>query len=238
MSHFRARSDLHRAAPIGSKLMSATVLAIALCWGCQNELSRYYPLDPGLAWQYRVSLARNGDLVTTVADVANLQPEDVFGKRGVPQRSDMFGQSSVRFLAEDSRGVFEYAQQSGDAGTPVGSEAPNYVLRTPVAQGNAWSSIWQSARGGRQVSLPTVKSIAATNETVMVPAGTFADCVRLKITGRAAVESVNGPATIEVQGDEWYAPSIGLIKGVFRETVGRGEAATELAMELASFAKH
>jgi hypothetical protein len=237
MFHCQARIVPRAAGLSAGKLVPAAVLALTLCWGCHSELTRYYPLEAGLAWQYQVSLAHDGDLITTMADVSNLQPADVFGKRGVPQRSEMFGQSLVRFIAEDSRGVFEYAQQSEGAGTPVGKDAPNYLLRAPVAQGTTWSSVWQSERDGRQVTLPTVKSIAATDETVIVPAGTFADCVRLKITGRAAVDLVNGPATIEVRGDEWYAPKIGLIKGMFRETVDGGQASSELAMDLASFVK-
>jgi hypothetical protein len=48
---------------------------------------------------------------------------------------------------------------------------------------------------------------------------------------------MSGPATIEVRGDEWYAPEIGFIKGAFSETVNSGEATTELGMDLASFAK-
>ena len=87
------------------------------------------------------------------------------------------------------------------------------------------------------MSFPTVKAIAATDETVMVPAGTFSDCIRLKITGKGQANLASGPATIEVQGDEWYAPDIGFIKGIFRETVNSGEAPVELGMDLASFAK-
>jgi len=213
-------------------------LTAALLSACQDDLSRYYPLEAGLAWQYRVSLAQDREVTTTTADVANLQPTDVLGRMGVPQRSEMFGQSLVWYLAKDGRGIFEYAQQQADGGiAPVGNDTPNYVLRVPVADGTTWSSTWQSTRDGRRVSFPTVKAIAATDETVMVPAGTFSGCVRVKITGKGQANLASGPATIEVRGDEWYAPEIGFIKGIFRETVNSGEATAERGMELASFAK-
>jgi hypothetical protein len=84
--------------------------------------------------------------------------------------------------------------------------------------------------------VPSVKAIAGVNETVMVPAGTFAGCLRLRITGKADVALASGPATIEVQGDEWYAPQVGFIKGTFRETVSGGHpATTELGMDLESY---
>jgi hypothetical protein len=236
MPHGQARTAPRDANATRRRLAAVAGLAAALLWSCQDDLTRYYPLDAGLAWQYRVSLAEGQGVLTTTADVANLQPADVLGRTGVPQRSEMFGQNLVRYLAKDGRGVFEYAQQAG-SGTPVGSDAPNYVLRVPVADGTTWSSTWQSTRDGRQVSFPTVKAIAATDETVMVPAGTFSGCIRLKITGKAQVNLMSGPATIEVRGDEWYAPEIGFIKGAFSETVNSGEATTELGMDLASFAK-
>ena len=104
----------------------------------------------------------------------------------------------------------------------------------PLVDGTTWPSTWQSTRDGRQVSLPTVKAIAATDEMVIVPAGTFSRRIRLKITSKAQANLASGPSTIEVHGDEWYAPDIGFIKGVFRETVNSGEATAELGMDLAN----
>ena len=219
-------------------LAAVAALTAALLGGCRDDLSRFYPLDAGMAWQYRVSLTQGWEATVTTADVANLQPTQVLGRTGVPQRSEMFGQTLVRYLARDERGVFEFAQQqAGGVITAVGNDTPNFVLRVPLVDGTTWPSTWQSTRDGRQVSFPTVKAIAATDETVMVPAGTFSRCIRLRITGKAQASLASGPATIEVHGDEWYAPDIGFIKGVFRETVNSGEATAELGMELASFAK-
>jgi hypothetical protein len=237
MPHGRARRAPRNSNSTRRRLAAVAGFAVVLLWSCQDDLTRYYPLEAGFAWQYRVSLTQGGSLTTTTADVANLQPADVLGRKAVPQRSEMFGQSLVRYLVKDWRGVFEYAQQAGSDGTPVGKDAPNYVLRVPVADGTTWSSTWQSTPEGRQVSFPTVKAIAATDETVMVPAGTFSGCIRLKVIGTAQVNLTSGPATIKVQGDEWYAPEIGFIKGAFRETVNSGEVTTELGMDLASFAR-
>jgi hypothetical protein len=107
----------------------------------------------------------------------------------------------------------------------------------PLADGTTWSSTWQSTQEGRRMSFPTVKAIIAVNETVMVPAGTFAGCLRLRITGKSDVNLTSGAATIEVQGTEWYAPNVGFIKGAFRETINGGESSTELAMDLESFTR-
>jgi hypothetical protein len=210
-------------------------MAMTLCLGCQSDLVRYYPLDPGFTWQYRVTITDGREVTRTRADVVNSKQMYLLGRTSIPQRSEMFGQILIRFLAVDGRGVFEHAQQAGD-GVPMSTEPPNYVLQAPLAEGTTWSSTWQSASTGQRLSVPSVKAIAAVNETVMVPAGTFAGCLRLRITGKADVNLASGPATIELQGDEWYAPQVGFIKGTFRETVNGGHlGTTELGMDLESY---
>lgn len=236
--HSSPASKMFRNTSVTGRAQRAiAVMALALCLGCHGDLTRYYPLDPGFAWQYRVSLTEGNELTVTRADIVNMQETHLLGRRTIPQRSDMFGQILIRFLVIDGRGVFEYAQQVGD-GVPISTEPPNYVLRAPVADGTTWSSNWQTVKDGRRLSVPTVKAIAAVNETVMVPAGTFADCLRLRITGKVDVNLRSGPSTIDVQGDEWYAPGVGFIKGTFRETVNGGHlSTTELGMLLDSFAR-
>jgi hypothetical protein len=57
-------------------------------------------------------------------------------------------------------------------------------------------------------------SIAATDESVVVPAGKFDRCLRIDGSGRRNVRTDRGNASAEVSvsHQEWYAPGIGLIK--------------------------
>ena len=158
-----ARLMIRHTSVSGGARQVVAVLSLALCIGCHGDLTRYYPLDPGFTWQYRVSLNEGHDLTSTRAEIVNMEETHLLGRRTVPQRSEMFGQILIRFLAIDRRGVFEYAQQVGDS-APTGTEAPNYVLRAPVADGTTWSSNWQTVKDGRRLSVPTVKAIAAVNE--------------------------------------------------------------------------
>ena len=209
--------------------------AVLLGVGCQaRDLQAFYPLDAGRAWQYRVSVVNADGAVNETAVVSNFPEEDVLGRRGVPQRSQAFGKTVVRFVAATDAGVMQFAQQAGDT-APVVNDPPEYILKTPIVPGTNWPSVWTGARLDGAISLPTVKTIAGTRETVMVPAGTFAECVRVKVAGKAEVTLPAGRATIEVSGDEWYARDVGLIKGAFRETVNQGEGTLELAMNLESF---
>lgn len=213
------------------------VLAAApliVCSGCEDELSLYYPLAPGLSWRYRVQLAQNNGTTSDTAVVTNLNPVALFGRSLVPQRSELFGQTMVRFLAHTQTGVVQFAQQTGQ-NLPVARDPPDYLLRVPVTIGTSWSSTWESTWGGTHTSFPTVKTIAGIRDTIMVPAGTFAECLHMKIAGKAEVRLPTGPATIEVTGDEWYAPRIGFIRGAFREIVDQGQATSDLAMSLEIF---
>lgn len=210
----------------------ATV-SLFICSACgDSDLDGYYPLEAGRAWRYQVSVIQQGGALSGTAIVANLPRTTVFGRSGVPQRSDLFGKTVVRFMSATGGGIMEYAQQAGSA-PPVSEDPPDYVLRTPVTAGTSWASVWRSTNG--RISFPTVKTIIGTRETVMVPAGTFAECLQVKITGKEEVALLAGPATIEVAGEEWYAPDVGFIKGAFRETVNQGEATSELSMHLESF---
>lgn len=207
---------------------------LVVCSGCDDDLSRYFPLAPGLSWRYRVQLAQSNGIAADAAVVTNLNPVTLFSRSVVPQRSELFGQTVVRFLAHTATGVVEFAQQTGQ-NPPVARDPPDYLLRVPVTVGTNWSSTWESTQAGAQTSLPTVKTIAGIRDTVMVPAGTFADCLHMKIAGKAEVGLPTGPVAIEVTGDEWYAPHIGFIKGAFREVVNQGQATSDLSMSLEIF---
>ncbi len=206
------------------------VSAILLGIGCQaGDLQAFYPLEAGRAWQYRVSVVNENGAVNETAVVSNSPEEDVLGRRGVPQLSQAFGKTVVRFVAATESGVVQFAQQAGNT-APVVNDPPDYILKAPIAPGTNWPSVWNGGRLDGAISLPTVKTIASTRETVMVPAGTFAECVRVKVAGKAEVTLPAGRATVEVSGDEWYARDVGFIKGAFRETVNQGEGTLELAM--------
>lgn len=217
-----------------ARLLPLVVAMAGLSAACQDDFDHYYPLDAELTWQYRVSLAQ-GDVTAIPASVTNLEPREVLGRSAVPQRSQMFGQTLVRYLINDDNGIMEFAQQVGDV--PLLRDPPNYVLKTPLEVGTSWSSTWQTMRDGLPVSFPTVKTITATNETITVPAGTFVGCLHVRITGKGDVRLATGPATIEVIGDEWYAAGVGYVKGTFRETVDAGASITELGMALEASAR-
>jgi len=160
----------------------------------------------------------------------------VSGRRATPQRSEMFGTSSTRFLSVNREGLFDQARQESEGTVIVPRSGPNYVLKAPLRLGARWSSTWQSAQASGPFILPTTKSITGTNQTITVPAGTFRGCVLVTIAGSAPLPGTD--ALLEVSGREWYAPDVGYVKGIFREKVdGAPQQTAEMVFELQSYSQ-
>jgi hypothetical protein len=72
----------------------------------------------------------------------------------------------------------------------------------------------------RRVPVTVRYAVAATNETVTVPAGTFTNCVRINGHGSAITRVNMGQnfGHIDVVHTDWYAPGVGLIRSERKET--------------------
>ena len=109
--------------------------------------------------------------------------------------------------------------------------APRTVLPYPLTVGRQWNSTTHTSvlemtshaaghlyRIDAKVSL--TYTVESTTDTVVVPAGRFSRCVRVKGIGvtTAQVRKQSGLAEIRIESTEWYAPGAGLIKVVRSET--------------------
>ncbi|QNT68554.1 hypothetical protein [Defluviicoccus vanus] len=80
------------------------------------------------------------------------------------------------------------------------------------------------------------KTVARTDGKISLPAGEFEGCLVLSIQGHGQVTAPSGPVEVTVEGEEWFSPGVGLIKGSFREDVaGQPDNATRVDVNLASF---
>jgi hypothetical protein len=68
-----------------------------------------------------------------------------------------------------------------------------------------------------------------------VPAGRIANCVKVVIGGGGEIPTAPGPVSVRVTGEEWFAPGVGFVKGIFREDVaGFPQNATRIEVTLVS----
>jgi hypothetical protein len=193
------------------------LFTVTSCGG-STEAERFYPLAEGRTWSY-VMIVRNGTepdarTIETHSKVTNLATLSFEGQTVTPQRKEAFGGTQLRLIRASAEGITEVATQAGATAKPVPRVPPDPVLRTPLQVGTSWQATWQSGQFAQTTLLPMTKTIARTDGTITLPAGEFANCLVLSIRGQGAVSAPDGPVEVTVEGEEWFAPDVGMIRGL------------------------
>ncbi len=159
--------------------------------------------------------------------ISNLAARELMGKMVTPQKylMEVNGQphSGFQYVAQDAYGIFIYAQQEANDVEPKVRSTTMYALKTPLKVGSSWDATLDS-RGGPQVSAKA--TVASIDEVVDAPAGTFKDCVRIRITAPL-------PGGKEIEAFIWYAPSVGQVKSI----TPLGAGSDKLSIQLEFFTK-
>jgi len=175
--------------PRAPALVSLLLLAAALSLPCPRTLATrrpaaapdYFPLAVGNSWTYRAG-SPHVDL-----------PEQHFTTTVAAARRDR----AVWFLLRDYQGGDHWVRRT--AGRVV--EAPARLwYRFDLPVGGSWT---MRIAGGLPGSDGARLTLAARNETVETPAGTFRGCLRIDYRHRVADAGVIS---------EWFAPGVGLVK--------------------------
>ena len=144
----------------------------------------YYPIGVGYSWSYVTTLRGEAPAPTSCSI------SKTFLSKGTTWYYRMYygtgGAKTPNAVRNNPTGT--YAWTMSTAATPI------LLIKAPVAVGTTWMA------NGTNV-------IAAVNQTVKVPAGTFTKCIMVKdsaVTGTA--QSVS---------QTWYAPGVGEVKRTF-----------------------
>jgi hypothetical protein len=195
--------------------------------GAAEPAAAYYPLQPGMTWEYGVVSSKAG--AGKIA-VKNLPPREIDGKMVTPREWSMGGTVRYYLVARDDFGVYRYGELASENAEPTVITPKVYYLREPVDKGTTWDIVTKMGDRELKVNL-TVESAA---EEVKVPAGTFKDCVKIRHegTGRSAKDG----ETTAITAYEWYAPGAGLVKSLatIKEKSKTGEASETLTYQLDS----
>jgi len=73
--------------------------------GCVKKSTIYYPLKEGMIWEYQTSM-------NAKVTVTNFATRELKGRKVTPQKimdMDILGQSYFSFIAEDNKGIYEFA---------------------------------------------------------------------------------------------------------------------------------
>jgi len=193
-------------------------------FACSKQTSSYFPLSEGRTWKYEahdVSLV-HGELTASVT-VTNMRPRELKGRRTTPRKQiiETNGQTMtvLEYMVEDTTGVYSIAGQSGfDADPTIGQ--PKYLFQLPLKVGTTWSDPFTLQ------FVPGQARIEELNSVVDVPAGSFSNCLKVRVT------PIPPPLANQRGSDAeallWYAPSVGLVKVIQRRPIGKGRYSLQL----------
>ena len=185
--------------------------------------SDYYPLLKGARYLYEVKASQKTPSTpareqTFSAMVIHLPEAVVQGKTVTPEGRYIDGKlAGVIFVADEKSGIYYYANQKGSQKKPVLMNPIQYLIKYPIQIGATWnqeSSAFETLYDKR-LSVTLHASIEAVEEMVVVPAGVYAGCLKIRMAGKIPASA--GRPEFRIDSQLWYAPGMGMIKQIQTE---------------------
>lgn len=210
----------------GKKLIFLALCALFLA-SCGVNIADYYPLEAGLIREYRINKSQT-------QSIENFETRKMDGIEVVPQKIENPSGTAFQFIARDNEGIYSYAYQAPSATEPEVLEEADYILKNPLKPGKSWEKDASVQLLLESIPYSMLYLVESKKETVTVPAGTFENCLLIKGSGLAqADKGALGIIKITVTEDRWYAPGVGLVKSIRKQSgnhvlVGSGETVVQL----------
>ena len=205
-------------------------ILILLCTACVDDKDSYFPLTKGLKWQYDVALITRDGLsnqkyMFNSFGEGELNGEPVFLRQSVD--------GTVSYYSNGS-GTHYLGYKNSQTLNPEFNEYKQIILPEDISVGVKWeeetvTKLLQKT-GPPQKTLfkiiakvPLEVKVESLNETVIVPAGKFENCLKISKTGSVFKDAGNyvGLTVVNVEQNNWYAPGVGLVKLERTETTQR-----------------
>jgi len=203
-------------------------LCMILLSACGREDLEYFPLEEGIYWRYRMHYEiMNGPMDTFFA-IEN-KPE-IRDDTGVLYEQVSMDGKSYFYRIDDQGLILTQRSRHGDFEDEY-RDINRYLLRFPLQAGNEWQSdTWsrvlikvgppQKTEFRIVARVPVTVNIESMTDTIRVPAGVFRNCMRIRSTGSQFHDAGNyvGNTVVGIDETNWYAPGVGLVKSVRKET--------------------
>ena len=222
------------------------VLIFLVLTACSKKEDSYFPLSSGLKWHYNVSLTTRDGLEKQKYILYNLGPDKLNGEP-VFLRKSLDGTILYYSISDD--GIYYLGNLDSKATSPKFYADKSIVIPTPFAINKKWEQITYTRllkkTGPPQrtefkiiAEVPLEISIESMTDTVIVPAGKFNKCMRIKMQGSAYKDAGNyvGLTLVNVEQTNWYSQGVGLVKMERIETT-KSDALDKgtLSIELTNF---
>ena len=220
------------------------IIGISAC--SSDKDSRYFPLNEGKNWQYRVILHDMDVEKKYKQYVVNKAPYELDGKKIFTREVN----DGIRYLYQlTEAGVQRVGvKRKMDINTTHEKEK-FYAIKYPIEIGTSWEQ--ETLTGVLEVVIAPFRrhyalhtpvqmkyTIESVDETVRVVAGQFENCILVRGLGATKVEAEKtiGIIDVTVQSSDWYCSDVGLVKSQRDErTSSTVLVKGDFLMELESF---
>lgn len=181
---------------------------------CSQQDEGYFPLARGHSWDYLETLIIRGESHFRRRVITTQEPVRIEGKMLFVQEAQG-GQR--RYFSRTDAGIFRERP---------GTKQTDLILPLPLNENKYWTlisrlGVIESRTFAKEdrilIRPPPIKleySLISKDETVIVSAGRFTHCLKIKGKGTTIVrvDRGNGIAEVDVENYDWYAPGVGLVK--------------------------
>lgn len=213
------------------RTLSQTVglLLIVVSISCGKADNSYFPLETGL-WRYYETQTKILDDTKTqrifagIAEVTEVERSQVYVHRQAPDQDTYLRVSDgwiVRLARKNRTTLVETWFTPALKTLPIqASPGETWQTLSELALIESRTFARQDKLRNRTIALDLSVKIATLNDTVVVPAGHFENCLRVESQGSVKIRTDRGNASAEVlvSQTDWYAPGIGLVRSERLET--------------------
>lgn len=199
-----------RSAKIRFPVLILSVLFIVCAFKfATRHVDNYFPLEAGVTLEYEYLRTKGEQKEKGRLQVTNLPPETLEDRKVVPRKYEMHKgtgapQTYVAYFHPNGNGIWFWALKTDKDPRPQILPQPFYYVKNPLESGSTWGE----AAGPRG-------RLESISETLTVPAGSFKNCLKVKVTFPA--DKPLEEATL------WFAEKVGIIKSLYRYRDGTEE---------------
>jgi len=182
--------------------------------GCSSEDPNYFPLEEGHWREYRETLVIRDEILTRRRVVRNMPPITFDDQKLFVQ--EIQGEERQYFSIREE-GIFreDPEENKSELILPLSSDKDDHwslASRLGVIESRTFAR--RDRILTKAIPITLTYSVIRPDEVVVVPAGRFKNCLKVKGTGftTVRVDRGNGKAEVNIESFDWYAPGVGLIK--------------------------
>lgn len=218
-------------------------VTVLVCSSCSDINNSYFPLAKGYKWQYDVALITRDGLSNQKYMFNSLGKGQLDGKP-VFIRESIDG--TLSYYSSTEGGTHYLGNIDSQSLNAEFNEYKQIILPDNLTVGTKWedettTKLLQKTGPPQKTlfkiiaNVPLEAKVESLNETVIVPAGKFENCLKISMSGSVYKDAGNyvGLTVVSVEQSNWYAPGVGLVKmerieTTKRQALDRGSLLVEL----------